>query len=153
MKRRFVAMLLVIAVLAMATACSKKDTQEIELLYPESKSTPGPVSSIWSSEQAGTLTFYEGNFVKVEFTPDYEYLLKDYGMDGRDFDNNSQYHCNFFEKLTETTMEEASSFYIWFINGSIDYNCQFECKVENDTMTLSAYWPYEAFDMVFTKTA
>lgn len=151
MTRRFFAMLMVIIVLVSAFGCSNKNNED-ELLYPESKATRGPLTSVWQSD-AGTFTFYEGNFVKVEFTDKYEYLLKNHGEDGRNFDNNAEYHCNFFNKLTETSMEEATSFYLWLVNGSSEYNCQFTCSVSGDTMTLCAYWPYDSGNIVFTKVS
>ncbi len=153
MKRRFAAMLMVIVILVSAMGCSKNNSEPIDLLYPESQTTMGPVSSVWKNDKAGTLTFYEGNFVKVEFTSEYEYLLTNYGDDARTFENNKEYHCNFFDKLNEVSMEEATSFYIWFINGATDYNLQWDCSVEGDTMTMCAYWPYDSGELVFTKAA
>lgn len=152
MKKRLVSILLVIMILILAIGCSKKE-EPIDLLYPESQATRGPVLSTWKNDKAGTLTFYEGNFVKVEFSSEYEYLLKDYGDDSRTFENNKEYHCNFFNKLTEASMEEATSFYIWFVNGAQDYNLQWEFSINGNTMTLHAYWPYDSGELIFTKAA
>lgn len=165
MKRRFAAMLMVMLVLVCAIGCSLKtpdaakipSTSEIpgtpEPLYPEAQSTMGPVSSVWKSDKAGTLTLYEGNFVKVEFTKEYEFLLENYGNDSRTFANNTEYRCNFFVELNEASMEDATSFYIWFINGAKDYNLQCECNVEGDTMMLHVYWPYDSGELIFTRAS
>lgn len=130
MKRRFISMLVVIFTLSLATACSN---------------TPKEVTSVWESEEAGTLTFYGDNWVHVNFKPDFEYLLLENP-------NDAAYNCDFFIQRVPAAVEEATSFYIWFTKNDEDNLSQFVCDVSGDVMKLKSYWPYDSVELVFTKS-